>query len=101
MSEAERIAAFWDWWRRHAASIAATIDAGNANDLDSELSPRVHALDPDLQWELTPGRSARHALVVSSGGSAELRPLAERWARAAPPGATWEYYPARIADLRS
>ena len=46
-----------------------------------------------------PGRSAAHALVVTAAGDAELRPLAHRWARAAPPAdLLWEFHPSRPAN---
>ena len=99
MTENERIARFWEWWCEQSAEIAQAIETGKAADLGPEISARVDALHPDLQSELTPGRAAKHALVVTSGGTPELRPLTERWVRAAPPAdVTWEYHPARVAD---
>lgn len=99
MAEGERIAAFWDWWRSHALSIAQAIESGTVVEFAGAISSQVDALHPDLQWELTPGGSAKHALVVTSGGTPELRPLAERWVRAAPPAdEIWEYHPARMPD---
>lgn len=65
------------------------------------LSGRVAAIHPDIAWELTSGRTARNALVLSPEGSPSLRAVTERWLRAGP-GAdeAWEYHPARQADLR-
>jgi Family of unknown function (DUF695) len=99
VSEGNRITTFWRWWQQHSAPIAEAIEAGTAADLGTEISIQVGALHPSLQWELTPGHASRHALVVTSGGTPELRPLAERWFQAAPPADdTWEYHPSRVAD---
>src|SRR5262249_19831241 len=67
--------------------------------LEPEISAQVRSLDPDLAWELAPGRTSKHALCVTGGGVAELRSLAERVVRTAPSAdETWEYRPARAAD---
>jgi hypothetical protein len=93
------VPAFWAWWNNAADGLAADIDAGRTEDRTEEISNSVQALHPDLQWELTPGISARHALVISGGGVPELRTLAERVITNAPPAnGTWEYRPARISD---
>nr|WP_042191406.1 DUF695 domain-containing protein [Kibdelosporangium sp. MJ126-NF4]CEL20064.1 hypothetical protein [Kibdelosporangium sp. MJ126-NF4]CTQ97288.1 hypothetical protein [Kibdelosporangium sp. MJ126-NF4] len=99
MSESERIAGFWRWWQQRAGTIADAVETGAVAEFTDEISAQVDTVNPELQWELAPGNAARHALVVSSGGDPDLRPLAERWFRAAPPAdATWEYRPARAAD---
>lgn len=68
----------------------------------AELSDRIDAIHPDLAWELSPGQSAAHALVVSGEGVAELRAVAERVRRAAPPAdETFEYRSSRGRDHAS
>lgn len=95
------IAAFWAWWRREgAARFAAAIDDGDFESLHPEMGDLITAIHPDLQWELAPGKQARHTLCVTAAGDAALRPVAERWLRAGPePDETWEYAPARRGDL--
>jgi hypothetical protein len=95
---------FWRWWREHgAARVAAAISGGRfSDDLVEELSRQVAAVHPDLQWELQPGTRARHRLCVSSGGAPDLRPVAERWRRAAPAATDlWEYASSRPTDPRA
>lgn len=89
--------AFWAWWADRRDEIAAGIEAdGIADPLIDELRAQVAAIDRGLAWELAPGTSARHALVVSPGGDPELRATAERWRRSAPPAdEVWEYHAAR------
>lgn len=113
---AAAIEEFWSWWSSVSGQIAESLVAAD-NDSDAPvekgdmakrgrraissrraraLSDRVSAIHPDLAWELLDGILARHALVLTSEGSPELRPLTERWRRAGPgDGELWEYYPAR------
>lgn len=85
--------AFWQWWETARDRLDAAIgDRSVPDDLVAELSEQVEAIPPGgLAWELTPGESAAHALVVTAGGDPELRAAAERWRRSAPPAdARWE-----------
>ncbi|MDO9455162.1 DUF695 domain-containing protein [Nocardioides sp.] len=92
--------AFWAWWSSEgAAACEAGIAAGTLTDLAEVITERVHALSPDLVWELGPGATAQHQLVVSPEGNPDARATARRWLRAAPPAtATWEYADARPAS---
>lgn len=92
----EGIVAFWSWWSRAKDEADAALVRGDLRKLHRKLTDRVALIHPEISWELTEGRRARHALVLSSEGSPALRPLTERWVRAGPgPDTTWEYYPAR------
>ncbi|MDA0638055.1 DUF695 domain-containing protein, partial [Nonomuraea sp. MCN248] len=84
---AERVAGFWQWWQSARPALDAAVAAGERDKQAELLGPAVAAIHPDLVWELAPGTNAAHALVVTAAGDAELRPLAHRWARAAPPAA--------------
>lgn len=94
---------FWSWWAAGGAAAAdAAIRAGEPQRVVADLTRRVAAIHPDLAWELAPGATADHVLVVTSEGNPELRAPARRWLRAAPPAcATWEFADARqpAADL--
>jgi hypothetical protein len=97
--EAETIAEFWQWWATARDDVAAAIPAGTVQVFANQLGHRVAGIRPDLQWELTPGGTSAHALVVTSGGQAALRATAARWLAAAPPAdETWSYRCARAAD---
>lgn len=93
---AAAIGAFWTWWAA-ARPRAEQMIAGRSDDaLIGEIGGLVSAIHPDLHWEFTAGRDSQHLLVVSAGGVAELRSLAERWRRAGPaPDATFGYASAR------
>jgi hypothetical protein len=92
----QRLDAFWTWWASAKDGIAADIGRGTVAGRAGEISAEVNRLHKKLAWELSPGSTAEHALVVSPEGNPELRPIALRWAAAAPsPDATWEYHPSR------
>ena len=70
---------------------------GEYGDGTEQLTDLTEVIDPGLEWDLSPGLDARHALCLSAASDPALRPLTERWVRAAPePGGGWEYHPARI-----
>lgn len=98
--EVHPVSAFWAWWADGGEQrLTAALAAAEVDRMAGEISRLVAAIHPDLDWELGRGRSAQHLLCVSAAGIAELRPLAERWVRAAPlPSAVWEFHPARQAD---
>ena len=86
-------AEFWAWWTAQGADACArAIATGDASDLVDPLSARVAAVQEGLAWELAPGTTAQHRLVVTAEGAPDLRGPARRWLREAPaPTATWEY----------
>jgi len=73
------VPAFWQWWVSEGRPLADQGTQGGdwGNFLD-EISARVTLIHPDLEWETAAGRTAQHALIITSGGVSELRSLAER-----------------------
>ncbi|WP_432836999.1 DUF695 domain-containing protein [Dactylosporangium sp. CA-092794] len=97
--DAGAIVEFWAWWPTVRDAAEAAISTGDWGRLTPQFNRRIEAIHPGLQWEFTSGTTARHALVVSPAGDAELRPVAARWGALAPPAdATWEYLTARKAS---
>ncbi len=98
MSRKDAIAAFWTWWAEGRHQIEQSIESGQWGQLPDLITQHVHAIDPQLEWELGKGQDAQHHLCLTAKGNAELRVVTEQWL-AAGPGSdqTWEYYPARQA----
>jgi len=90
---------FWSWWAA-ARPRAEKLIAGTPDDpLVGEMSARVSAIHPSLQWEFTAGSDTAHRLVVTAAGDPALRSLAERWRRAAPDAdGTFGYASSRQGD---
>ncbi|MDF5753410.1 DUF695 domain-containing protein [Spongiactinospora sp. TRM90649] len=93
------IGEFWDWWHAARPELDALLVAGDSEKLAERIAPAVTAVHPGLVWEIAPGRHAEQALVVTAAGDPEVRPVAHRWARAAPkPDERWEFHPSRQAN---
>lgn len=98
--EAVGIAAFWTWWRDEGRAVTTGFVEGRvpAEQLAPAMADAVHAVHPDLEWETTAGSASRHLLTVTAAGVPELRGVARRWFRAAPPAdAEWAYADVRLA----
>ena len=75
------------------------IDPTKPSKATDALNERLGAIHPDLTWQFGAGEGSHHCLTVSSGGVAQVRPLAERWLRAAPrPDETWEFRSSQQRD---
>ncbi len=89
-------AAFWAWWATARDQVAQSIADGSVQTHVDAITSQVQALHPNMAWELAPGQSAQHSLIVTPEGNAELRAIAARWLEAAPPAdAVWEYHASR------
>ena len=90
-SDQSAIEDFWTWWATSRDRIAAAIEDGSVEQRVTEISDRVHRVHADLAWELAPGATSKHALVVTPEGDPVIRPKALTWLAAAPPpDETWE-----------
>src|SRR5215470_12979816 len=78
-ARSKAIAGFWHWWPGARGRVEAAIASGQWGDLPEEVGNRVVAIHPDLQWEFSKGGTARHALIVTPAGNAQLRASAARW----------------------
>jgi hypothetical protein len=96
---ATAIAKFWKWWPSVRAEVEKSISGGLDEKFVRQITKKVAAIHPDLQWEFSKGTSSQHVLVVCAGGDATLRAIAERWRAAAPQSdPTWTYHASRQAD---
>lgn len=98
VSVEERLARFWAWWSAHRETIAAAISDGTSIEWTDAIATRVASIHGRLDWEMSTGEKARHALCLSGMGDPELRSVAQKWVASAPPAdALWEYHDTRIA----
>ncbi|HUJ57543.1 MAG TPA: DUF695 domain-containing protein [Kofleriaceae bacterium] len=99
MTIEEGIRAFWVWWETAQPRVlrAIEVDRKFSPDLIREIADRVDAIG-DLDWELSPGKTSRHAFCLSPKGDPQARLITELWRDRGPsPDATWEYFAARQA----
>lgn len=93
----DAIGRFWAWWATAKDELARALreDRRIAPDQVRAIAARVRAIG-ELDWELTPGTTARHALCLSANGDPRARSVTEAWRRRGPRAdATWEYWSAR------
>jgi Family of unknown function (DUF695) len=97
-AELASIAQFWSWWvGRGAAEVEAALEARQPDRIVQPVSAVVKQIHSGLAWELGPGTTSAHVLVVSAEGDPWLRATCRRWLRAAPTAdATWEYSDVRL-----
>ncbi len=90
------ITEFWSWWTTARSKVEAALEARDVGALDAEITQRVQAVDPDLNWELGPGADGKHAFALVWNGDLRRRRITEQWVAAAPDSDDrWVYYPAR------
>jgi hypothetical protein len=94
------ISEFWSWWTTMGAALCdAALERNAPTEIAGPLTKRLARINPDLIWETSAGRDARHRLTVSANGNARLRPTAERWLRAGPAAdSVWEYRTSKERD---
>jgi hypothetical protein len=91
--QAAALERFWTWWAGTGAIEVATAIADQEPErVGPALSARLDDVHPGLAWELAPGTTGRHALVVTCEGDPRLRAVSRRWWLAAPPAdELWEF----------
>ncbi|MBL9018611.1 MAG: DUF695 domain-containing protein [Myxococcales bacterium] len=101
MSVDDGIREFWTWWTtaRERVVHAIEVERSFSEELIADIGRHVDAIG-DLDWELCPGASAKHAFCLSPKGNPDGRLVTEVWRQRGPAAdETWEYYPARQARL--
>src|SRR3569833_3466302 len=85
MSVDDGIRDFWAWWQtaRHQLLRAIEVERTFSGSLVRDISSHVNAIG-DLDWELSPGKTARHAFCLSPRGDAQARLITERGRRRGP-----------------
>ena len=97
MSVDDGIREFWTWWQtaRDRVLSAIEVERNFSEELVTDISRHVDAIG-ELDWELCPGRTSKHAFCLSPKGDPEARLVTELWRSRGPaPDETWEYFAAR------
>ncbi|MCW2848930.1 MAG: hypothetical protein JWR90_2904 [Marmoricola sp.] len=89
--------AFWQWWTDEGRGLAEQSIAGTlpSAEFGPVMTEHVRSLG-ELGWELAPGETTEHVLVITSEGAPDGRALARRLVLAAPDAdETWSYVDTR------
>ncbi len=78
------MAAFWQWWTDQGRAAAErSIDGTDPARFTTAMAAQVQQLG-ELGWELAPGETSEHVLVITAEGDPALRATARRLILAAP-----------------
>jgi hypothetical protein len=90
----KRIKSFWDWFATNCNHVATAYATDDERWLGSNITPRIKAIQPSLNWELGPYRHPEQTLIISPTIRENLK-LSEDVVTAAPEVAAWHFLPAK------
>ena len=95
-SSSQAISRFWRWFAANAERLKGLYSAGFLEELAAEVNRELDRIEPELAWEIGPGKNKPYLFAISGEGNPRLRELAELMIGLAPAGlGTWELYSAR------
>jgi hypothetical protein len=94
----EAIARFWRWFGNRAERLKTLYSTNQMDSLMREVNRELDKVDPELAWEMGPGKKQPFLLTISGEGDPRLREIADLMIRLAPDDLDeWELYAARPA----
>lgn len=92
------IARFWRWFGNNAERLKTLYSANQMERLMGEVNREIDKIEPELAWEMGPGKKKPYLFTVSAEGDRRLREIADLMIRLAPANLKgWELYAARPA----
>jgi len=94
----EAIGRFWRWFGASAEKLKNLYSTNRLENLTMEVNRELDKVEPELAWEMGPGKKKPYLLTISGEGNPRLRELADLMIRLAPADLEgWELYAARPA----
>ena len=94
----EAIAHFWRWFGNSAERLKTLYSTDQLDSLTREVNREIDKVEPELAWEMGPGKKKPYLFTISGEGDPRLRELADLMIQLAPADlAGWELYSARPA----
>lgn len=94
----EAIRQFWHWFVASADRLKILYSTNRLETLTREVNRELDKVDPELAWEMGPGKKQPFLLTISGEGDPRLREIADLMIRLAPDDLDeWELYAARPA----
>ena len=88
---------FWTWFAANAENLTALHANRDFVAMADQVNRELDNVEPQLAWEIGPGKNQPNLLIISAEGNAKLRPLAEMMIKLAPQLEGWEFYSSRPA----
>jgi hypothetical protein len=83
---------FWEWFAERSTYLSSLHSSGHTDRLATLINGQLDKINPQLAWELGPGKNTKNSLTTTGEGNPSLRLLAEQMITAAPKLGDWELY---------
>jgi len=94
----EAIGRFWRWFGASGERLKSLYSTNRLEHLTAEVNRELDKVEPELAWEMGPGKKKPYLLTISGEGNPRLRALADLMIQLAPADLEgWELYAARPA----
>ncbi len=94
----DAIAQFWGWFIKSAEKLKTLYSTNQMESLTTEVNREIDKVEPELAWEMGPGKKKPYLFTISGEGDPRLRELTDLMIRLAPANLEgWELYSARPA----
>jgi hypothetical protein len=88
---------FWSWFSVNAQTLQQLHRNREFTAVAREVNRELDKVEPQLAWEIGPGKNEPNLLTISAEGNATLRPFAEKMIELAPQLKGWEFHSSRPA----
>jgi len=83
---------FWDWFAANRKKLELLYKDRSLEELALQLTREIDKIEPQLAWELGPGKREANLLTISAEGNRDLRKIADLVVQMAPPLKGWEFH---------
>jgi hypothetical protein len=80
---------FWAWFAANADRLKGLYANGRFEDLTQEMNRELDRVEPQLAWEMGPGKQKPYLLTIFSEGNPRLREIADLMIEVAPDLKGW------------
>lgn len=88
---------FWSWFTANAENLMALYANRDFAAVALEINQELDKVEPQLAWEIGPGKNQPNLLTISPEGNSKLRRLADLMIQMAPEMTGWEFHSSRPA----
>lgn len=97
ISQIDAIKHFWAWFAANSERLKDLYTNERFENLTQEMNRELDKVEPQLAWEMGPGKQKPYLLTISSEGNPRLRKIADLMVELAPELERWELYSSRPA----
>src|SRR6476660_5834995 len=91
------VRSFWNWFAANSERLKTMHANRDFSTVAHEVNRELDKVEPQLAWEIGPGKKQANLLTISAEGNPELRPIAEMMIQLSPNMHGWEFYSSRPA----